>query len=343
MAVGTDSGGVKIYSANGQLEQTVLKDVQIRRMSFLSDGRCVVRDLNSVISVYTPDWEKMHVRFDNLTEEVGEEHEQAIIDKQDDIIAENNWHAARIESGGALVSRGMTSQVDSDALIAHDTLWKELEKMLTDFKIDYGKVIDLTRCAAENQFRPVDVEKIPVLGTFEVRNSWMLGEEMSLGKKDSMNSIAPTPDGKMAVGTDSGGVKIYSANGQLEQTVLKDVQIRRMSFLSDGRCVVRDLNSVISVYTPDWEKMHVRFDNLTEEVGEEHEQAIIDKQDDIIAENNWHAARIESGGALVSRGMTSQVDSDALIAHDTLWKSEEDPGLQDDYGSGRQGHQGDTL
>ena len=49
-----------------------------------------------------------------------EEHEQAIIDKQDDIIAENNWHAARIESGGALVSRGMTSQADGDALIAHD-------------------------------------------------------------------------------------------------------------------------------------------------------------------------------------------------------------------------------
>ena len=60
MAVGTDSGGVKIYSANGQLEQTVLKDVQIRRMCFLSDGRCVVRDLNySVISLYTPDWEKI--------------------------------------------------------------------------------------------------------------------------------------------------------------------------------------------------------------------------------------------------------------------------------------------
>ena len=78
----------------------------------------------------------------------------------------------------------------------------------------------------------------------------------------NMNGFAPTPDGRMAVGYGEGGIEIFSAEGELQQTVMEDVEIHAMVFLSDGRCVVRDIGYDISLYTPEWNHIDVRFDSL---------------------------------------------------------------------------------
>ena len=76
-----------------------------------------------------------------------------------------------------------------------------------------------------------------------------------------------TPDGRMAVGCASGGVEIFSADGQLQQTVLKHVGIRRVGFLSDDRYVILDRSNNITMYTPEQTKFNVMFETLSDDEG----------------------------------------------------------------------------
>ena len=180
-----------------------------------------------------------------------EELKRGILDKQGDIKRKSSSYVASVESAGELVTKGITSQLDGDALVAHETLCQELEKLLEEFKTDYPKVRNLTRCAEGKQFKPTNVEEIPALGTFEQRNGWVLGGQTELTKKDSMNGLAATLDGRMAVGSfEFGGIEIFTPNGQLQERVLQDVKANKVAFLSDGRCVVRDVgNGHFNVHT----------------------------------------------------------------------------------------------
>ena len=62
------TGGIEIFSAEAELQQTVLQNVPIWNVAFLSDGRCVVRGSGGVTSLYTREWNKIHVWFDSLNE-----------------------------------------------------------------------------------------------------------------------------------------------------------------------------------------------------------------------------------------------------------------------------------
>ena len=75
-----------------------------------------------------------------------------------------------------------------------------------------------------------------------------------------MMGASPTTDGRMAVGYGTKGIDIYSADGGLQQTVLKDVRIQEVAFLLDGRCVVRDVDDKLSLYTQDWKKLDITFE-----------------------------------------------------------------------------------
>ena len=197
-----------------------------------------------------------------------EELEKGILDKQGDTKRESSSYVSSIESAGELVTKGATSRLDGDALVAHDTLCQELEKLLEDFKTDYPSVRNLTRCAVGKQFKPINVEEIPALGAFEQKNGWVLGEETEFGKRNFMNYIAPTPCGNMAVGSgEIMGIEIFTPNGQLQERVLQKVKINAIVFLSDGRCVVRDVYNDITLYTPEWEKLDVLFETLGVEGG----------------------------------------------------------------------------
>ena len=90
-------------------------------------------------------------------------------------------------------------------------------------------------------------------------------EKMCVKLSKSMNGTALTPDGRMAIGYEEGGIEIYSDGGELQQTVLEDVKIYEVAFLSDGRCVVHDRSKDISLYTPEWKKLDVRFDSVKED------------------------------------------------------------------------------
>ncbi|XP_041472146.1 tripartite motif-containing protein 59-like [Lytechinus variegatus] len=107
------------------------------------------------------------------------------------------------------------------------------------------------------------VEKNVVLPTYNIANV----KNVALPAKNSMNAMVSTPDGRMAVGYHTGGISIFSADGKLQQTVLKDVNIFGVGFLSDGRCVVIDTSNNIRLYTPEYTKLNVMFKTLSRDEG----------------------------------------------------------------------------
>ena len=77
-----------------------------------------------------------------------------------------------------------------------------------------------------------------------------------------MNSLASSADGRMAVGYSVGGIEFVSENGQFQQTVLNDVKIRGVKFLSGGGYVVLDVSNKITTYSPKCVKSYARFATL---------------------------------------------------------------------------------
>ncbi|XP_063960971.1 uncharacterized protein LOC129267555 [Lytechinus pictus] len=104
-------------------------------------------------------------------------------------------------------------------------------------------------------------EKYVVLPTYNIADV----KHVALPAKNSMNAMVSTPDGRMAVGYYTGGISIFSSDGKLQQTVLKDVNVRGLGFLSNGRCVVIDFSNSIILYTPEYTKMNVMFKTLSKD------------------------------------------------------------------------------
>ena len=142
-------------------------------------------------------------RINNSSEALVEEcrvYERVITEKQQAIMSENDLQRACIESAGDLVSNGMVGRLDGDALLAHDTLCQELERLLDDNKVDQTRVRKIMRCALGFQFSPSDVGKFSNLGRLWQFEDWVLGIETELPVPNSMNGMAARPDGMMAVG-----------------------------------------------------------------------------------------------------------------------------------------------
>ncbi|XP_063960973.1 uncharacterized protein LOC135155528 [Lytechinus pictus] len=92
-------------------------------------------------------------------------------------------------------------------------------------------------------------------------------KNVALPAKNNMNVMVSTPDGRMAVGYHSGGISIFSSDGKLQQTVLNDVKIDGVGFLSDGRCVVIDISNIITLYTTEYTQLNVMFKTLSRKKG----------------------------------------------------------------------------
>nr|XP_054761248.1 E3 ubiquitin-protein ligase TRIM33-like [Lytechinus pictus] len=130
--------------------------------------------------------------------------------------------------------------LDMDTLAAHDTLCEELREVLDQEDLDYKQ---LRKSSKEGKSEYIGKNE---LGLGNIVN--VVGKKINLSTEDSMYAMTSTPDGRIAVGCNPGGLYIFSADCQLQQTVLKDVDIFCVGFLSDGRCVVVDTSHNITLY-----------------------------------------------------------------------------------------------
>ncbi|XP_072181976.1 uncharacterized protein [Diadema setosum] len=195
---------------------------------------------------------------------------------------EKELHAMEVESRQTishmtameeLVTNGMKVPLEKDALFAHDTMCDNLKSFLGRGDPDDRSPRGVTERARKISFRRYEKVDELCLGELEgytwdvqggdVSPPWGVKADVKLPSETCMACIARAPGGKMAVGSYNGGIHLYSPDGKLQQTVLKDVRVLRTGFLSNGQSVVRDTHNKMSLYTPQWEKFDVSFEMMS--------------------------------------------------------------------------------
>ncbi|XP_072163942.1 uncharacterized protein [Diadema setosum] len=163
------------------------------------------------------------------------------------------------------ITNGVNVALKKDASFAHDTLCENLKSFLGRDNPDDQSPRGVAERAQKISFRKH--LKVNELCLGELDSYWDVKADVELLSENCMNCMTRAPDGKMAVGSFNGGIHLYSPDGKLQQTVLQDVTIRQIGFLSDGRSVVRDTNNRMSLYTPQWERLDVTFETMSEDKG----------------------------------------------------------------------------
>nr|XP_054761613.1 tripartite motif-containing protein 2-like [Lytechinus pictus] len=203
--------------------------------------------------------------------------------------------------------------LDMDTLAAHDTLCEELREVFDQNDPDYeqpkksgikGKSVEFKRNVGVDELglgKIVNVVErnvaLPTNKTFDEKdvslytNKIVNVKNVALPAESRMNVMVSTPDGRMAVGCNTGGISIFSPDGQLQQTVLKDDIINGVGFLSDGRCVVIDTSNIITLYTPEYTQLNVMFKTMSEDEGGFSDLTV--DGDDQIYVSYWDAKKIQ--------------------------------------------------
>ncbi|XP_072182413.1 uncharacterized protein [Diadema setosum] len=166
---------------------------------------------------------------------------------------------SRMNAMEELVTNGMKVPLEKDALFAHDTLCDNLKSFLGRDDPDDQSPRGVTQRAKKISLRRYEKVNELFLGELE---SWDVKADVELPSNSCLASLARAPGGKLAVGSSDGGIHLYFPDGKLQQTVLENVKVRRIGFLSDGRSVVRDINNKVSLYSPQWEKLDVTFETM---------------------------------------------------------------------------------
>ncbi|XP_072181966.1 uncharacterized protein [Diadema setosum] len=189
-----------------------------------------------------------------------------------------------------LVTNGMNELLEKDALLAHDTLCENLKSFLGRDDPDNQSPRGVTERAQKISFRRYEKVNEPSLGELE-GYTWDVRAEVKLPSGRSMGCMACAPDGKMAVGSLNGRIHLYRPDGELQQTVLNDVRVTNIGFLSDGRSVVRDVHGKMSLYTPQWEKLDVTFKTISYYGGRD-DDLVVDRDDNIYV-SYWGLGKIQ--------------------------------------------------
>ncbi|XP_030847012.1 uncharacterized protein LOC105443699 [Strongylocentrotus purpuratus] len=172
-------------------------------------------------------------------------------------------HITHLTTIADVVTNKTKIPLDMDALAAHDTLCQDLQEALKQEDPDYQRPRQSSKKGKSVSFkRNVGMDEN---GLGKIVNA--VAKNIALPIKNSMNDMVSTPDGRMAVGCWAGGVEIFSADGQHQQTIFKDKPINGLRFLSDDRYVLLDGNN-ITLYTPQYTTLNVMFETLSEGEGE---------------------------------------------------------------------------
>ncbi|XP_071504054.1 E3 ubiquitin-protein ligase TRIM71-like [Diadema antillarum] len=220
-----------------------------------------------------------------------------------------------------LVANGVKVPLEKDTVIAHDTLCENLKSFLGRVDPDDQSPRGVTEGALKISFRRyVKVNEL-CLGNLE-GYTWDVKADVELPVKDCMECMARAPDGKMAVGSGHGGVHLYSPDGELQQTVLKDIYVSEIGSLSYGRIAVCDTNNEMSLYTSQWEKLDVSFETMGREGG--IAAGLTVDRDDNIYVSYWKSKKIQvftpQGGKAVREIMCDGYKASQLFSFPSTGK-----------------------
>ena len=194
-----------------------------------------------------------------------------------------------IESASVLAGCSMKAPLEGDVIVIRDTLSGDLKNVLDRADPKEKLATDVADRAEQLMFTPNN--QCDQLNIGEVRfMKCELEYNVKLSEKGSMNGMAATSDSRMAVAYNDGGIDIFSANGQLQKTVLKDARIGDFGYLSDGRYVVLSNINRLTLYTQEYEKLDIAFDTLSYDEGGTGSLTV--DSNDLIYVGYWKAKRI---------------------------------------------------
>ncbi|XP_030845770.1 tripartite motif-containing protein 59-like [Strongylocentrotus purpuratus] len=125
--------------------------------------------------------------------------------------------------------------LDMDSLAAHDTLCQDLQEALKQEDPDYNQPMQSSKKGKSVTFERNDGMDEITLGKIVSA----VAKNIALPTKNSMSAMVRTPDGRMAVGCWTGGIEIFSADGQHQQKVFKHVGILGVgSSLMNGNTIL---------------------------------------------------------------------------------------------------------
>nr|XP_054760541.1 E3 ubiquitin-protein ligase TRIM33-like [Lytechinus pictus] len=171
-----------------------------------------------------------------------------------------------IESASDLLSNTLKAPLEGDVVAIRDSLSGELKNVLDRDDPKEKVAIGVGDHAEELTFTPSCDPETLSMGILrfvkcEPKCNVLLPVE------GHMTGMTASKNDMMAVGYCTRGIDIFSADGQLQKSVIKYVETSGVGFLSDGRYVVRSYNNKISLYTSDEEKQDVTFDTLGKSEG----------------------------------------------------------------------------
>ena len=142
-----------------------------------------------------------------------------------------------------LVKNGLNFPLETEALGSHKAKFQQLEELL--YQIEPNE--ELPRRIAEEgegiRFRPQGSDGLQLGQLRQQESKWVLRTEEPLPADDCMTGMAISPNNEIAVGFYMGGIVIYSSEGIVQDTVLKDVQVHALHFMPDGGYVISDNNN----------------------------------------------------------------------------------------------------
>ncbi|XP_030847115.1 RING finger protein 207-like [Strongylocentrotus purpuratus] len=206
-------------------------------------------------------------------------------------------HITHLTTIADVVTNKTKIPLDMDALAAHDTLCQDLQEALKQEDPDYNQPRQSSKKGNSISFKR-DVEK-DELALGKIVNT--VAKNIVLPTKNCMNAMVGTPEGRMAVGCYTAGLDIFSADGQHRQKVFKNVVIRGVGFLSDDRYVILNGSNDITLYTPEYTKLNVKFETLSPDKGG-FADLTVDGNDQIYV-SYWKAENIQvfsqAGGKVI--------------------------------------------
>ena len=218
----------------------------------------------SVITGYEEAVRQLAERKDVLRRTIKRKYEY--LESESDAIAETSRHQiTKVNAVKELVSGGRKIPLQQEALTAHVTLCEELEEVLGCGDPDHNEARHLRNKGLKLSFERNRGENELELGRI-VGVDWMC-RDFELSTKNSMAAISATPDGNVAVGMHCGGIQIFTPGGQHQKTILKDVNVIGLGFLSGARFVVRNSKNILNLYTAHCERIDVTFETLSSDEG----------------------------------------------------------------------------
>eukprot|EP00057_Strongylocentrotus_purpuratus_P005424 XP_003730945.1 PREDICTED: uncharacterized protein LOC100891411 [Strongylocentrotus purpuratus] len=166
-----------------------------------------------------------------------------------------------IESASELAGYSLKAPLGRHIIAIRDSLSGKLKHVLDKDDPEEKLASDIAKSAEEITFIPQSQCDELEIGEIRIVKC-QLKCDVDLANESSMNAMAATPDGMMAVGYSTGGIDIFADDSQLQKTVLKDVKALGAGFLSDGRFVVLTTSNSIVLYTSEWEMLDARFETL---------------------------------------------------------------------------------